>query len=331
METDGDIMIRFGVMGAGKIAHKFCQAVVGIGGNLEAVASRSPEKALLFQTEYHFAKTFGSYPEMLSDPLVDCVYIATPHGLHYEHLLLCLNAGKHVLCEKAFTLNEKQATEVLSLAKKKHLFVMEAMWTRFLPVILDVQKAVLAGEIGEVIGLEASFAFKSDADPCDRLYNPELGGGALLDVGIYPLTMANLILGVPESIEADAHFALTGVDATDRITLHYPHATATLVASIENNMAREAIIIGTKGSVRIPDFWATERATFQNLNHRITRKINRPHPVNGMEYEIREVLRCLEAHLIESPMMSHRMTLEIMRQMDQIRRIWNFRYPQEKE
>jgi len=323
--------VRFGVMGAGRIAHRFCQAVNGIGGILQAVASRDRERAKEFQTLYGIATMYGSYGEMLADPDVDCVYVATPHGLHWEHMLSCLHAGKHVLCEKSFTLNRAQAEEVFALAKSKRLFVMEAMWSRFLPVVQDVRTAVQNGEIGDVTALEATFGFPSPADETDRLFDPRLGGGALLDVTLYPITLANLILGIPDRIAAKAHFGKTGVDATDKIFYEYGSLKAVLNGSIETYLGFDAKITGTKGSIQMPHFWATDKATVFDADGKISREIFHPFRVNGMEYEVLEVGERIESGDLESPVMPWSETLEIMRQMDEIRALWNFRYPQENQ
>jgi dihydrodiol dehydrogenase / D-xylose 1-dehydrogenase (NADP) len=312
-------MVRFGIMGAGKIAHKFCIAANGIGAILEAVASRDSEKARKFQLEHRVHKMYDSYEKMLSDNDIDCVYIATPHGLHFEHLIACLKANKNVLCEKAFTLNRSQAKCVFALAEKKHRFVME-----------ELQRTIQNGEIGQITRLDAAFAFQSDAAENDRLFDPALGGGALLDVGIYPITFANLILGIPERFESVVKFASTGVDATESIVYHYPQSVAHLQASIRTDLGREATIYGTKGTIHVPAFWAAEKAEILDLTGNLVRLIFEPHWVNGMEYEIQETTRCIEAGLLQSPQMSWETTLEILRQTDALRKSWHFFYPQEK-
>ncbi len=323
-------MIKFGVMGAGKIAHRFCQAMNGINETLYAIASRDLERAARFVTNYGFAKAYGTYEELLADPEVKCVYVATPHGLHYEHVKLCLEAGKNVLCEKAFTLNRREAQDLFDLARVKGLFVMEGMWTRFLPAIQEVKKVVDQGEIGDIIEIDADFCFESGASADDRLFDPALGGGALLDVGIYPLTLVNLFLGVPDSFDTEVTMGPTGVDVTEKITYFYPHATAVMNASIVADLGREAYIYGTKGYIHIPAFWSTEVATVYNKDHKIVREIAVKHLVNGLEYEIFETIRCIRKKELESSVCPHEATLEILRQTDEIRASWNFRYPGER-
>lgn len=322
-------MVKFGVLGAGRIAQTFCSAVIGINEHLYAVSSRDLTNAETFKKTYGFQKAYGSYEEMLSDPEVDCVYVATPHGMHFEHMKLCLEHGKHVLCEKAFTLNKKQAEQIFQLADKQHLFVMEAMWTRFLPTIQEVKRIVDSGLIGEVIQLEANFCFMRPIDPINRLFNKELGGGALLDIGIYPLTLANLILGIPDSFESVVTLADTGVDITEKITYFYPRATAVFNVSLVSEMPHDAYIYGTSGYIRIPNFHAADAAVVYNNNHKTIREIEHKHLVNGLEYEVFETVKCIRKHVHESEIMSHAMTLEILDQMDKLRATWGVKYPQE--
>jgi dihydrodiol dehydrogenase / D-xylose 1-dehydrogenase (NADP) len=323
-------MIKFGVMGAGNIANKFCEAAKGIGVNLYAVASRDIEKAEAFKNRNGIEKAYGSYTSMLEDPLVDCVYIATPHGLHYEHMMLALEHGKHILCEKAFTLNEKQAKVVLDKAHTKDCFVMEALWTRFLPAIRDVQALVLDGIIGDVIKVEANFGFKASKDDDSRLFAPHLGGGALLDIGIYPLTFADLFLGTPQKIESTVVYYHTGVDLSSEITLSYPNATAHLKFSFDHNLPIESFIRGTNGYIHMPMFIGAEHALIYNQNGTLIKEIKHPHDVNGMEYEILEVIKCIANGRKESYIMPHEKTLSLLNQMDQLRKQWNLIYPQEK-
>ena len=323
-------MINFGVLGAGKIAHRFCQAMNGINENLHAIASRDIERAARFVTNYGFVKAYGTYAELISDPDIGCIYVATPHGLHFEHVKMCLEAGKHVLCEKAFALNRGQAETLFRIARAKGLFVMEAMWTRFLPAILEVKRLVDAGEIGDIIEIDADFCFESGADSSDRLFDPALGGGALLDVGIYPLTLVNLFLGIPDNFDAEVTMGPTGVDVTEKITYFYPHAFAVMNASIVEDRAKEAYIYGTKGYVHLPNFWSTEVATVYNNNHKIVREIAVKHIVNGMEYEIFETIKCIRRKAVESALCPHETTIEILRQTDELRKSWNFRYPGEE-
>jgi predicted dehydrogenase len=323
-------MIRFGVIGAGNIARKFCEAANGVEANLYAVASRNIEKAKDYQKTYGFEKAYGSYASMFADPLVDCVYIATPHGLHYEHMMLALDYNKHILCEKAFTLNEKQAKAVLDKAHEKGCFVMEALWTRFIPTMREVQSLVNEGIIGDITKVEANFCFKASKEDDNRLFAPHLGGGALLDIGIYPLTFANLFLGSPKKIESKVAYYHTGVDLSSEIKFIYDNATAHLVSSFDYTLPIDGFIYGTKGYIHMPMFLESKQALIYDETNNLIKEIKQDHIVNGMEYEILEVIKCITDGKLESPIMPHSETLSIMNQMDEIRKQWNLVYPQEK-
>jgi len=322
-------MIRFGVLGAGSIAHTFSSAAVGVQENLYAIASRDLSRAEAFQKQYGYEKAYGSYEELLADSLVDCVYVATPHGLHFEQMLACIEHGKHILCEKAFTLNAKEAKIVFDRANEKKLFVMEAMWSRFLPTIQEIQKAIQSDEIGEIFEIEITFGFAAGAKAKERLFAPELGGGALLDIGIYPITFANLFLGIPDSVESVVTMTESGVDLESNITYFYPEAQAVLRSSFKDNLGNEAYIYGSKGYIHIPNFHAAEVATIFNNNHKVVRIIEHKHLVNGFEYEIFEAVKCIRKKHTESSIMPHSQTLEILSQMDEIRKEWNLVYPSE--
>src|SRR5215813_12044980 len=187
-------VVRWGILGAGSIANRLAEGVLVLpDAKLTAVGSRSQEKADAFADKYGIPNRHASYDALVNDPEVDVIYVATPHNFHKEHSILALNAGKHVLCEKPFTINECEAKEIVSVAQAKGLFVMEAMWTRFFPIMGKVRKLLKAGEIGEPYLLHADFGFKGTFNPEGRLYNPNLGGGALLDVGVYPISLASMI------------------------------------------------------------------------------------------------------------------------------------------
>ena len=331
MEKGRKRMIRFGIIGAGNITRNFCVAFKGIeDGCLYAIASRSLQKAKEYKETYNIEKAYGSYLDMLKDPLVDCVYVATPHGLHYEHMMLILDFGKHILCEKAFTLNQKQAQEVFLKAKSKKLFVMEAMWTRFLPLTKALIKEVRNGIIGDIVRIDASLCFNLSVDDQHRVLAKHLGGGALLDVGIYPITYANLFLGKPLNIESKAKITRTGVDGSNEIVYHYENAKAYLKSSVVEEGLQEALIHGSKGRVRIPLFWCAEKAMVYNHHNQHIKTLYYPHDVNGYEYEIRETIHLIKSGFLESTVMSHETTLEIMRQMDAIRQNINLVYPHEE-
>lgn len=322
-------MVKFGVIGAGKIAKSFCDACKGINENLYAIASRDLDKAKQFQAKYGFEVTYDSYESLCLDPNVTCVYIATPHALHYEHMKLALSNGKHILCEKSFTLNHHQAEEILKLAKEKNRFVMEAMWTRFLPVIQEVKKTIDRGEIGEIIQIDATFGFDAGGNYQSRVLDINMGGGALLDIGIYPITISNYFLGIPDSVESVVEMDSTGVDISEKITYFYPKAEANLKMSLKENLGVDAYLYGTKGYIHIPHFNSADFATIFNNNHKVIREIEHKHIVNGLEYEIFETIRCIKKKQLESMIMPHETTIEILRQMDVLRKEWNLKYPLE--
>lgn len=324
-------MVKFGIIGAGNIAETFARSLNGINeGELYAIASRKMEKAEAFKEKFNVVKAYDSYQAMYEDPNLDCVYVATPHGLHYEQMLEILDYKKHILCEKAFTLNHKQAEDVFKKAKEQGVFVMEAMWTRFLPTILGVMGHVVEGTIGEITQLEATFSFEGNRSPDDRLYNKELGGGALLDIGIYPITLANLVLGPPALIDSHATLHQTGVDYYETIVYEYENgAVATLKAGFNKDAPREATIYGTKGKIHIPNFWSAEEAYVYDEDDTLIEHIEYKHPVNGFEYEIKEVIACIENNRLESSIMPPATTIRILKQMDGLRKKWGVIYPQE--
>jgi predicted dehydrogenase len=297
---------------------------------LLAVASRSQAGADEFGDRWRVPRRYASYGALGGDPDVDVVYIATPHSLHHENMLLCLNAGKHVLCEKAFTLNARQAAQCIALARQKRLFLMEAMWMRFFPAMAQVRRWLQAGVIGDVRLLQADFCFHLPFDPGHRLYDPALGGGALLDLGIYPLSLATMVLGFPQRVLGHAHLGRTGVDELDTMLLIYDQgATASLACSMRVYRPREAVIAGTAGTIRVHDiFFRPQRLTLQRLGQE-PETVDVPYRGNGYVHEVEEVQRCLAAGKTESDLMPLDETLGLMRLMDALRRQWSVTYPGE--
>jgi predicted dehydrogenase len=323
-------MVRFGVIGAGKIAQTFSTAVQKMGGQLYAIASRDLNKAIEYKHQYGYEKAYGSYELMLQDPLVDCVYIATPHGLHAEHMMLALDHGKHVLCEKSFTLNTKQAKKVFEKAKSKNLFVMEAMWTKYLPVMIETKRLIQTGLIGDIKSLDVSFGFDAEHRRGSRLFDPAMGGGALLDIGVYVITCATYFLGLPQKVQSTVELDPTnGFDLKEDIHFQYLHAQADLKCSLLQKLDNIARIQGTKGSVEIIDFWKAEHAIFYNLKHEIIHEVRIPHVINGFEYQIKGVISSIENHLLESPIITHQSTLDVMHLMDTLRQSWGLTFPNE--
>jgi predicted dehydrogenase len=267
---------------------------------------------------------------LAEDPGVDVIYVATPNPLHREHCLLCLDAGKPVLCEKPFALNAGQAGDMVRAAREKKLFLMEAMWSRFFPLMAKVRELVDEGAIGEVQMLVADLCIQFDFDPSDRRYAPDLGGGALLDLGVYPLSLASMLIGAPARITSLAHLGATGVDEQASITLGYDQGqVSTLYASLRADSPVEAILLGTKGQIRIHPWWIRPDAITLSVAGQEDTRLEMPFAGNGYQFEAAEVMACLRAGKLESDLMPLDETLSIMETMDTIRAQWGLRFPGE--
>jgi dihydrodiol dehydrogenase / D-xylose 1-dehydrogenase (NADP) len=323
-------MTKWGILGCGHIAAKFADGLrVLRDAQLHAVASRSEAKAREFGKKHKAIQCYSSYDALAADPEIDVVYVATPHVFHKTHTMLCLNNGKHVLCEKPFAINCKEAEEMVAVARTKKLFLMEAMWTRFLPVIRKMRELLAGGIIGDVRMITADFGFRAEFHPESRLFNPALGGGSLLDVGVYSVAMAFMVFNRPPStLVSTAFLGTTGVDEQAAAILRYDKGEVALVSSaVSAETANEANIFGTGGSVRIPLFWRAEKATvFAGRK----KKISIPFRANGYEYEAEEVMRCIGEGRLESETMPLSESLDIMATMDAIRAPWGLVYPMEK-
>ncbi len=312
---------KWGIIGPGKIANKFAVALgLAEGAILEAVASRDAERAKDFATKFGAARFYSSYEELVADPSIDAVYIATPHGYHCEHALLCLQNGKAVLCEKPMALSNRQVQMMVDASRGNNAFLMEAMWTRWLPLMDKVSELIQSGRLGTVKHIRADFGFKAAFDPESRLYNLALGGGSLLDIGVYPLFLVLYLLGEPDTIRAAAHLAPTGADETCQALFQYADGRSAVIAStLACQTSITAEIAGTEAMIRIPGPW------YKNDRLMLERKGEEPQTflltpmVNGFEYEIIETMRCLDKGLIESPGMSHSFSLGMSRIMDIIR------------
>ncbi|MEY2982271.1 MAG: hypothetical protein RL562_2498 [Planctomycetota bacterium] len=316
--------IRWGILGTGTIAHAFAKGLRDApGAELVAVGSRSQESADRFGDEFGIPRRHATYAALAQDQDVDVIYVSTPHSRHCEDTVLCLKAGRHVLCEKPFALNLAEAEEMVACAKQHDRFLMEAMWTRFNPVMVKVRELLAAGAIGEVRMLYADFGFRTDFDPSHRLFDPELGGGALLDVGVYPLALAHMVFGgaAPEA-DGFASVGQTRVDEQCAWLMRYPNgALAVLSAATRTETPQQATICGTKGMIRIPRFWDAREL---DLNGEAV-------PVevvgNAYQYQALEVMERLRAGQRESGVMSLAMTLAIQRDLDALRSPWGVRYP----
>ena len=321
--------IKWGILGTGGIASAFAKDLA-FAKNTEktAVGSRTRESATKFAEEHGVSRAYGSYEELVQDSDVDAIYIATPHPFHKENVLACLRAGKAVLCEKPFTMNSGELEEIIQFARDKKLFLMEAMWTRFLPPIVKAREWIDSGKIGEVLLVKADFGFRAPWDPEWRLLNPALGGGALLDVGIYPVSFAAMIFGTnPEKILSSAHIGETGVDEQFSIIMSYPSGkTATLNGALRVGLTNEAYIHGTEGYIRIPSFHSAKSATLYKDGKEVE-AFKDDRKSAGYAFEIDEAGRCLNQGLLESSVIPLDESLEIMKLMDEIRGQWGLKYP----
>ena len=323
--------IGWGILGTGAIAHKFARGLAVLDdADLVAVGSRSAHGAREFAEEFSVPHRHATYGSLAEDEDVDVVYVATPNSFHRESCLLCLEAGKAVLCEKPFALNAAQAEEVIREARRRGLFLMEAMWMRFLPVMSVVRGWVADGSVGQVRMVTADFGFRTEFNPQGRLFDLQLGGGSLLDVGVYTVSLASMVLGPnPTAVESTANLGQSGVDEQAAFILGYEGGQlAVLSSAIRTQTPHEARIIGTEGFVEIdPDFHSATSATLKADGK--TEQVELPLEGNGFNYEAAEVGRCLRTGSLESEIMPLDETLGIMRILDQIRSLWGLTYPSE--
>lgn len=314
--------IRWGILGTGKIARALATALQDVpDAVLAGVASRSRDKAGAFAVEFGAAAAYGSYEDLVAAAGIDLVYVATPHPQHAANALLALNAGKGVLCEKPFTMNRREAEQVVALARTKQLFLMEAMWTRFMPALAEVKRLIALGEIGSVHQVVADFGFTATFGPEHRVYNPALGGGALLDLGIYPLSIAASLLGAVVDVKAQAEMGPTGVDVQTGFTLrHEGGGMSVCSCSFQARTPGELTVSGSRGHIRMNTMFHRARSITVSLDDGSTRTIDTPFLGNGYVHEVIEAQRCFRAGLIESPGMTHAETLDLMSVMDEVRR-----------
>lgn len=324
-------MFKVGIIGAGWIAEKMAAALSPLNEYcVYAIASRSLEKAEEFARTWNIPKAYGSYEEMVMDPEVDLVYIATPHSHHCPHTKLALEHGKHVLVEKAFTANAAEAEELLAMARSKGLFITEAIWTRYMPLSHKVKELMESGIIGEPRVLTATLCYMMEFK--ERIVRPELCGGALLDLGVYSLNFARMYFGTDiVRTVSNVHIGPTGMDMHESISLSYADGKmANLQAGALCLNDRQGIISGTEGYIRVDNINCPEVVEVYR-NYELVARYEKPEDmVNGYEYQVYECKRCIEAGLAESPMMPHHETLSIMQQMDDLRKEWGVEYPMDK-
>ncbi|MCD7772772.1 MAG: Gfo/Idh/MocA family oxidoreductase [Ruminococcus sp.] len=314
--------MNIGILGTGSIARTMAYTINNMQeATLYAVASRTPDKAKSFAEEFSAKKAYGSYEELVKDDNVELVYIATPHSRHYEDCLLCLENGKNVICEKAFTATLDQAGIVLSLAEEKELFITEAMWTRFLPMRYTLDKIIKSRIIGRITWLEAELGY--DLHDVERLQKPELAGGALLDLGVYPINFALMAFGTDIlEVKAECEKNEYGVDSSDIITLSYDITAnsklAFLKCNMNKNLENNAVINGTKGQIIFKNINNCEGIEVR-LNSGEVIKYETPKQITGYEYEIRAAIKAISEGKIECDEMPHSETIRVMNILDQIR------------
>jgi len=327
--------IRWGILGCGRIARKFAADLKLVtDAKLVALGARRLETALDFAKDFPVAHVHGSYDELVRNPEVDVIYIASPHGLHHEHALLCLRNRKAVLCEKAFAINCLQVKEMIRCAKENKTFLMEAVWTKFLPHYKLVQKMISAGELGEIRSVLINFGFIPQPPVPPRIYDPALGGGSLLDIGIYNVFMALSVLGRPDIVEASMTPAPTGVDEQCAMLFKYNNgALVQLFSSFSSNLGTEADICGTKSRIRLTARFYAPNTTIEYYPGREDSRQIIPYDKEagaGYQYEARHVGECLRKGLTESPVMTFADSLLLMETMDRVRSAAGIHYDADK-
>lgn len=320
--------MKFGIIGAGNIAQTMANTIREMTGvESYAVASRDIGKATDFAAKNGFFKAYGSYEELVQDDEVELIYIATPHSHHYAHAKLCIEHGKPVLCEKAFTANAMQAKEILSLAKEKKVFITEAIWTRYMPSRERINAIIDSGLIGDVTSVTANLGYA--IDHAERLIKPDLAGGALLDLGVYPINFACMILGSNYSeVSSTAILTDTGVDSMNTITLSYADGKmASLHSTFKARTNRMGVVSGTQGYMEIQNINNCEEIRVYNINDELLKKETFTDQITGFEYEVEACVDALKNGLLECPQMPHSEIIKIMELMDSLRKEWGVIYP----
>ncbi len=320
--------IRWGILGSGQIAHRMAEALrILPDAELIAIGSRSRDKAEGFGREYDVPLRFDRYEDLVACPEVDVVYVATPHSLHARDATLALRAGKPVLCEKPLTVNASEAEALIAFARSERLFLMEAMWTRFVPAVVKLREWIAAGAIGEVHLFTANIGWRHPFDPQSRLFDPELAGGALLDLGVYPVSLASMLLGAPSDVSGVMHPAPTGVDAQCAVSLAYSNgALATFIATLSCETPRNALVVGSEGWIRIHSPITNPETLTRGTPDGSEETVQLPYLGNGYTHEAIEVMECLRSGRLESDVMRLDESLSIMLTLDAIRAPWELRY-----
>ena len=321
--------IRWGIISTGHISGRFAEALQILPeAELSGVASRTIEKATEFAEKYEITKAYGTYQELADDPNIDVVYIGTPHTFHLENSIMCMRKGKSVLCEKALTINASEAKEMVRVAREENVFLMEAMLPRHVPLIKKILKWVNDGKIGEPRMVKASRCARGEFDDSARQLNPKLGGGSLLDVGVYVISFASMIFGKePKEVVGLSHIGEIGSDEQGVAILKYDKGEiADLSFALRTNAVDEAYILGTGGYIKIHDLFAVPTKASLVVDGKEIEVLEEPIIGNALNYEAEEVMRCLKAGLKESPFMTLDESIQIMEIMDKIRKPWNLVY-----
>ena len=326
--------MKIGIMGAGAIARVMARTILALNRpdiELYAIASRSKDRADVFAFEFNVPKSYGSYTQLVCDKNVDLVYIATPHSEHYANTILCIDHKKAALVEKAFTANHEQALDLIHRARKANVLITEAIWTRYMPSRALIAKALEDGLIGKVKAINANLCYPIDKK--ERVIKPELAGGALLDIGIYPLNFALMFFGHEiKHLEGFCVKHTTGVDFIDNIAIEFSDGkTASLYANACVASDRMGYIYGSEGYIAVTNINNPEKIEVFNKDHERVSEIKIPKQVTGYEYQLIECKDCLDRDLIECPSMTHKQTLEVMQIMDNLRRIYGVTYPFENK
>lgn len=321
--------LRWGILATGNIARSFAGDLRDAGITMTAVGSRRAEAAEEFAVEFGIARAHGSYERLVADPEVDAIYVATPHPMHVEAALLAIDAGKHVLVEKPFTLSQPEARLIAERAERQGVVAMEAMWTRFLPHMVRVRELIADGAIGEVRTVIADHTQALPTDPEHRLQNPELGGGALLDLGIYPVSFAVDVLGLPTGVQAHAAMTPTGVDRQTAMIFSYDDGRqAVLQCALDTAGSNRAVVIGTEGAIDIDRYWFTPTTIRRyDRSWTVLETFNEPVATRGMHFQALELERRVAGQAPTT--LSIDESVAIMGVLDEVRRIIGLRYPGE--
>ena len=320
--------IRWGIIGPGNIARKFAADLKLVdGAKISAVASRNLQRAESFAQDYHVANVFDSYDALFASDAVDVVYVATPHNFHKDLALKAMQHGKHVLCEKPLGINKHEVGEIVEASKKYNVFMMEGLWSRFNPSIQKIKKLIDSGEIGSVSYLYADFAFFGlDRSEDSRVLNLDLASGSLLDIGIYPIFLAYLILGMPDDIKAHSNFHKNGTEIQTSMIFQYSNAQAMLYSGLTSDSKMEAKISGNLGEVIIPPRWH-EADGYTLIKQKQIKNIELPRSGNGFVHEILEVHDCLRNNRLESSLWTHQNSLDLVELMDSVRSKAGIKFP----